>query len=200
MTDTSKTRGLRQTKRVTYTISDDSDAADTDSAVASSAFGTPVKPKRGRPKLIDLDDDSEETELEQEKPPPPRISSAGHSLRPHNQLKQSLQALENGDKPRKKRRKLSKRQSHKTLPKVKSDLAKPAPHRARNAIRSSIASDTAAKRAKFFVAKKDFFLPLLPEHNYISKLVDQHRQASFAGSDDRAAVVEYEYLTQQPKG
>ena len=200
MTDKARTRGLRQTQRVTYTISDDSDAAESGSAVESSAFGSPAKLKRGRPKIIDLEDDSEETEPERTLTPPARVSSAGHSLRPHSQLKQSLQALGNGDKPRKKKRKLSKRQPYKPLPKITSDQANPAPRTVRNAIRQSIASDTAAKRAKFFIAKKDFFLPLLPEHNHVSKLMEQYHQIPSRGSENEVSIAEYEELGQQPKG
>ena len=205
MTDKAKNRNLRQREPKTYTISDDSDAVDSGSAVDSSAFGSPVKLKRGRPKIINLDDDTEDddTELEAVEPLRERVSTAGHSLRPHKSLKLSLQALENGDKPekKKKKRKFPQRQPYKPLPKMTSNLAKSGPRTARNAIRDSIASDTAAKRAKFFIAKKDFFLPLLPEHNHIAKLVEQqHHSACSLDSDPDFSIVEYEAFEHQPEG
>ena len=204
MTDKAKGRSLRQIEPKIYAISDDSDAVDSGSAVESSAFGSPVKLKRGRPKTINLDDDTEDDDAEPEmvEPPRERVSTAGHSLRPHKNLKLSLQALENGDKPtKKKKKKLTQRRSYKLLPKLTSDLANAAPRTTRNAIRDSIASATAAKRAKFFIAKKDLFLPLLPEHNHIAKLVDQQCHHTFPSSpDDDVSIAEYEALEEQPKG
>lgn len=48
----------------------------------------------------------------------------------------------------------------------------------RQAIRYTIATETAAKRARFFRAKKDYFLPLLPESNYIQKLLDKEAEGA----------------------
>ena len=203
MTDMPDRRNLRRTEPKTYTISDDSDAVDSGSAVDSSAFNSPVKLKRGRPAIIELDSDTEEDDTEPEvvEPLRERVSTAGHSLRPHKSLKLSLQALENGDKPRKKKRKLVQRRPYQPLPKVPSDLRKSAPRTARNAIRDSIASYTVAKRAKFFIAKKELFLPLLPENNHIAKLVEQQdNHGSSLASDHETSIVEYEALEYQPEG
>ncbi|KAF2467684.1 uncharacterized protein BDR25DRAFT_374512 [Lindgomyces ingoldianus] len=63
---------------------------------------------------------------------------------------------------------------------------------ARNRLRDDIALQSKAKANNFFIANKRFFLPLLPQNNYISKL------ASKSGVD--ASIVEYKELTEQPKG
>jgi SWI/SNF-related matrix-associated actin-dependent regulator of chromatin subfamily A member 5 len=71
----------------------------------------------------------------------------------------------------------------------------------RVAIRQEIATTTAAKRNRFFVEKKDYFLPLLPEsHNYVKKLVEKHEARS---AEERAAdgpAIPYEEIETQPKG
>ena len=193
-------RHLRHKDRISYNISDDSDAADSPSGV--STFSTPQKPKRKR-NIIDLEDEVLEV-IELATTPPPRLSTAGHSLRQHKDLHLSLRAQENGDKPISKKRRIhTSGSSHKKKPRVISASDAPAPARtARNEIRDSIATETAGKRAKFFVAKKEYFLPLLPESNHISRLVEQHGQAQAAqGADDHTDMaVAYEVLETQPKG
>ena len=194
-------RGLRQKERVVYAISDDSDAAETPST-ASSAFSTPQKQKQKRVRsIIEIDDDDDDLEeIESPKTPPPRVSSAGHSLRQHSSLHLSLRAQENGDKPVKKRRKLSKRQAR-SVPIISSDLntktLKSKIHTTvRNEVRQSIATETAGRRVNFFVAKKEFFLPLLPESNHIKKLVEQHESKP----ERDIAIFPYEVVDKQPLG
>ena len=186
-------RDLRRKPRISYSVADDSDDSDPLS-VPSSTFITPQKKARTR-KVIDLDDEEDEVvEIEPPTTPPPRVSSAGHSLRQHKELHLSLKAQENGDKPIVKKRD-SKRK--KSIPKLLSDAPPQAHTRTvRNGIRDTIATETTAKRARYFVAKKDYFLPLLPENNHIKKLVDQ----SLGGSMEAEAVVPYELLETQPAG
>lgn len=62
---------------------------------------------------------------------------------------------------------------------------------ARNRLRDDIANQSKVKANNFFIANKDYFLPLLPRNNYISKLVSR-------GSAE--PVVEYEELKNQPVG
>lgn len=64
---------------------------------------------------------------------------------------------------------------------------------ARQRIRTDIAAGTKIKQEKFLIAKKDYFLPLLPSHNYVQKLVDSREGAE-------PQVVPYEALEHQPKG
>ena len=189
-------RDLRQKPRVSYNVPDDSDDSDPLSA-PSSSFTTPRKKARTR-KVIDLDDEEDEVvEIDPPKTPPPRISSAGHSLRQHKELHLSLKAQENGDKPVVRKRKLSHSMRRNSTPKLVSDVPSQAHTRTvRNEIRDTIATDTAAKRARYFVAKKDYFLPLLPENNHVKKLVDQNQ----GGSTEAEAVVPYELLDTQPEG
>ena len=62
---------------------------------------------------------------------------------------------------------------------------------ARARLRDDIAKNTKAKANNFLVANKDLFLPLLPKNNMVAKLV----------ADGKAQpIVEYEELTEQPKG
>ncbi|MCJ1399711.1 hypothetical protein MMC11_002913 [Xylographa trunciseda] len=194
----SKGRDLRQKEQVSYTISDDSDELASVSGV-SSAFSTPQKPKRTR-NIIDLEEDNDAVE-EVVRPitPPPRLSAAGHALRQHKDMHLSLRALENGDKPALKKRKISLPKIKQQKPRVVSDA--PLGHAARtarNETRDFIATETAAKRAKFFVAKKDYFLPLLPENNHVKRIVEQAMmQRSVNSSEDM--VVPYERI-EQPQG
>ncbi|KAF2180072.1 ISWI chromatin-remodeling complex ATPase ISW2 [Zopfia rhizophila CBS 207.26] len=62
---------------------------------------------------------------------------------------------------------------------------------ARARLRGDIAAQTKAKANRFLVANKEYFLPLLPQNNYISKLLKQGRDSS---------IVEYQELEEQPKG
>lgn len=62
---------------------------------------------------------------------------------------------------------------------------------ARARLRDEIARKSKAKANNFLVANKDYFLPLLPPSNYVSKLVASHKAKP---------VVEYEELKEQPKG
>lgn len=60
----------------------------------------------------------------------------------------------------------------------------------RNRIREEIATTTKAKRDAFLIHHKDFFLPLLPPNNYISKLLQ--------ADNNRQAYVPYAQLSKQP--
>jgi len=70
----------------------------------------------------------------------------------------------------------------------------------RVAIRLEIASKTAKYRNQFLIEKKDFWLPLLPPHNYVKKLVDQHSHLSTAELAELPAVTPYEEIDRQPRG
>jgi SNF2 family DNA or RNA helicase len=70
--------------------------------------------------------------------------------------------------------------------------SKPKLDTARNRVREEIAAQTMVKRDTFILSHKNYFLPLLPENNYVSKL------AKFAKSD--AKISEYTELAVQPKG
>jgi hypothetical protein len=61
-----------------------------------------------------------------------------------------------------------------------------------------ISRETAVKRANFYVAKKDYFLPLLPESNNIHRLVEARNAAGQQGDED--LTIPYEALEKQPDG
>ncbi|KAI4938369.1 hypothetical protein J4E85_000809 [Alternaria conjuncta] len=71
--------------------------------------------------------------------------------------------------------------------------ARPPPNldTARARLRDDIAKKTKARANSFLVANKDLFLPLLPKNNQVAKLVAQ---------GDAQPIVEYEELSEQPKG
>ena len=199
---------------MSYEISSDSDEP-TASVATESNFGTPEKPVRIRKQnIISIDEDSETDQTQSPaKSPPPRVSTRGHSLRQRDELHLSIRAQENGDKPRRKKKHAaqSAKRSHPT-----SKMPKTAqPKTGRAGIRSMIATETAAKRNNFFIAHKQLFLPLLPEKNFVNKLLQQR---SLAGQEDDALTISdsledihhpadnedpsvpYEELKQQPKG
>ena len=182
-------RSSRKKEQISYEISDDSDNPDTSSSL-DSTFSTPQKAPRKRVSVIDLEDELEE--IEPPKTPPPRLSSAGHALRQPNELALSLRAQENGDKRVAKKRRITKSRS-----KPRSTLPPSAPKTARQELREYVNTETAGKRSNFFVAKKDLFLPLLPEGNHIQRLVAQRLQSE-KGKEDM--TVPYEVIEQQPAG
>ena len=178
-------RASRHKQPVSYEISSESD---NDAASNDSTFSTP-----GKRRMTYLEDEIEE--IEPAKTPPPRQSTAGHSLRQHSDLHLSLRAQENGDKPVVKKRRVSVRHSSGKKAILKKEAVSQ-PRTARNEVRDIINTETTAKRSKFFIAKKDCFLPLLPEGNHVQRLIDQHRQ-----DDDLEELgVPYEAFSTQPKG
>lgn len=190
---TENIRARRHKERVSYQISDDSDLAPSPSVI-SSTVSTPQKRRLTHATcIIDLEESPEPEPL---KTPPPRISSAGHSLRQHKDLQLSQRALENADKPRVKRRRVSRKQNKNAA--IVLDLdAMPLQKTSRNEIRETIATETKGKRANFLHAKREYFLPLLPESNYISRLVEEHNQSDHSEED---LSVPYEAIHQQPQG
>ncbi|KAL1798541.1 hypothetical protein ACET3X_002578 [Alternaria dauci] len=71
--------------------------------------------------------------------------------------------------------------------------ARPPPNldTARARLRDEIAKKTKAKANSFLVANKHLFLPLLPKNNHVAKLVAE---------GNAQPIVEYEELSEQPKG
>ena len=70
----------------------------------------------------------------------------------------------------------------------------------RVAIRQEIATHTAANRDRFFVQKKDFWLPLLPLNNYVRKLVEKDAQLSAEERCKQPATIPYVEIEKQPRG
>ena len=159
--------------------------------------------------VLDLDDgDADELSLPF---PPEQPIHTGHSLRPRSSLNQSIKASENGDKPPTKRRRSAgsvlSRKSNVSNRNVTPNKDQVAPSlSSRQQVRQGIATKTAGKRARFFLAKKDCFLPLLPQSNHISRLLEK------AGSeesilhkttgrpDNHEGIYPYEPIETQPRG
>jgi SWI/SNF-related matrix-associated actin-dependent regulator of chromatin subfamily A member 5 len=70
----------------------------------------------------------------------------------------------------------------------------------RVAIRQEIASKTVQYRDRFLFEKRDFFLPLLPAHNYISKLMEKHAVMSEAERAQLPTITPYKEIDTQPAG
>ena len=196
-------KNLRQRRApVTYEISDDSDSAGASSS-NDSPFDTPQKGSRRYPvNVMELGDESEESRSAA-RTPSPRLSSAGHSLRQPRELHLSLRAQENGDKPSRKKRKLTKYTSKPPQRLAPENILQVQPQTTRNKVRESIATGTATKRANFFLSHKDLFLPLLPKNNHLERLVQQHRQELDDTSRSTKLQdwsVPYEAFSRQPEG
>ncbi|KAL9100260.1 MAG: hypothetical protein Q9163_004336 [Psora crenata] len=187
-------RGSRAKPRVSYEISSGSEST-TSSSPLDSSFSSPREPSRKHARISNPDEEEEMEEVESPSTPPPRVSSAGHSLRQHADLHLSLRAQENGYRYRVVRKRKSRRSSSKG-PKTK-QLASATKLTERNKIRHHISTITAAKRANFLVAKRDAFLPLLPEGNQVTRLLDQRR---LSGQEDEDLSIPYEALKEQPIG
>ncbi|KAI9787239.1 MAG: hypothetical protein M1839_003477 [Geoglossum umbratile] len=207
-------RSLRQKTGVSYQLPEDTD--DVYSSPPASRFSSPQKfPTKCD--IVDLMGESDDSITVASLPitPPERVSKAGHSLRPLSKLNLSLRALENADKPRVKSRKLKRKALKSDIKSVVSDvpnLGRGGRYRIqsrteREEVRHIIATETASRRHKFFVAKKDYFLPLLSEKNFVSKLVEKaqtgtcttgEENSPLAASD--AGMVPYKALKNQPVG
>ena len=208
--------GQRPKRSICYVDLDDSDDAIVVSSGASEASFLPDARKTGDRSTTAAHDPALETSVHAEILPE-RGSLAGHSLRPRSTLQQS----EKASNMIQKRRRVSQRKTpKKTGPEtVSSDVgslrsSRPAPLlTSRQAIRHVIATETAVKRANFFRAKKDYFLPLLPEVNYVQKLVNKREDGLAEGKDggetqedlaesvlDEQEISPYVHITEQPRG
>jgi SWI/SNF-related matrix-associated actin-dependent regulator of chromatin subfamily A member 5 len=70
----------------------------------------------------------------------------------------------------------------------------------RAAIRQDIESHTKAFRDRFLLQKKDYWLPLLPENNYVRKLIEKHEQLSADELSKLPSASPYEEIETQPHG
>ncbi|KAI9851934.1 MAG: hypothetical protein M1838_002372 [Thelocarpon superellum] len=142
-----------------------------------------------------------------------RRTTGGHTLRSRADLLRSSKLIASANGPRRKRRSkagaLSKNmvRSFSLSPSTGKRTVAMSSLSSRQAVRHGIATKTAAQRARFFVANKDYFLPLLPEHNHIARLHEKASLESVERSSAPTADVEgqdkvhpYESITEQPQG
>ena len=193
ITMSNQRRRLRQKEPVHYEITTSGDSEGADSA--TSTFSSPTKRRTSGASIIDLEEDF--LEVESPKAVRPRISSAGHSLRQHSDLHLSLRAQENGDKLVARRRRVANGGRKKSATAHETGT-QPSQKTARNEIRENISKETAVRRANFYVAKREYFLPLLPESNNINRLIEARRAAGQQGDED--ITIPYEALEKQPEG
>ena len=191
-----KPRRLREKAPISYEISSDSED-ELAPSIGGSAFSSPAKNDQDGGVIDLMSPSEEEDELAFVTASGPRTSSAGHSLRERQDLRQSDRALSNADRPRKKHRKLFR-----ATQSLLSQKLQVRPKTQRVEVRNAATKETTRKRNNFLLAHKDIFLPLLPDHNHISKLADQANQQmgdDTAGKED-SLEVPYEVLSQQPLG
>jgi SWI/SNF-related matrix-associated actin-dependent regulator of chromatin subfamily A member 5 len=110
----------------------------------------------------------------------------------------SLKALENALKPIQPRSRSKKQNAVANILGADPDLTPPVSNRA--AIRQEIASKTAAYRDRFFVEKKEFWLPLLPESNYVRKLVKKYERMTEVEKARLPTITPYTEIESQPRG
>jgi hypothetical protein len=171
----------RKGKRFSHPASSDSE---TPSPVQSS-FSSPEKTSRTRRVIVLGDEDDSPDELAALTTPQRRISSAPHLLRQPKALRSPPRAPEDADRPARKRQKTMRSPLKISRP----PNGNPPGRETRGEVRSAIAAQTAVKRANFFLAKRDIFLPLLPEVNHVTKLLAQLSQAKPLGRRSRARTV-----------
>lgn len=175
-----------------------SDLTELDPAYTSSAF-----PTRQKPSGTGVDDS--EDELSQQPNPSSRTqkrsshNSTKAKRRDTEELKMETRKKERTSQPRRSTR--GKKGDVLESDMVPDELAATPPKRkapprlkldtARQRLRDDIALQSKAKANNFLVANKEYFLPLLPPNNHISKLID---------SADTAPIVKYEELHEQPQG
>ncbi|KAL1656016.1 hypothetical protein SLS61_001580 [Didymella pomorum] len=162
-----------------------------------------LAPKKSNPppsKLPELSSsDSETSEDELAAPRPIRARGYKKNVK-HNDrysdLKMEARKKTSDDSPRRRSGRKSRVLESDTVPK-QTPSSKGQPTRtpkldtARARLRDEIARQSKAKANNFLVANKDRFLPLLPRNNCVSKLL-----LSYSAKP----IVEYEELTEQPKG
>jgi SWI/SNF-related matrix-associated actin-dependent regulator of chromatin subfamily A member 5 len=161
----------------------------------ASSNSSPETPKSQRMSELDQDeldqdeDDDEDTAIEYGR-------STGRELR-KRQPNRSIKAMENGYVPRKSSN--NKKADHSALDELAGHDLPPILN-SRSAIRQEIASKTGAYRNQFLIEKKDLWLPLLPNNNYVRKLIEKHDQHSAAEAGPVPPVSPYEEIETQPLG
>ena len=188
-------RETRAHPRISYGLSSDSE--DSATSTIGSKFSSPDKLNSIQDEVTRLDDDSSELDELEATTLQPRLSKAGHSPRQPSVLQQSQRARENADKPKlKKKTTAGKSQRTVVYPSRNTHSARMAEHQA---FRHEISSVTARKRANFFVAKQDVFLPLLPPGNVIEKLGERRRESQGVRGDE-SSISPYCRIDEQPAG
>jgi hypothetical protein len=176
----------------------------------SNALSNPSSTKSRNRITIDLlDDEDEEDEEDELQQPIPvaekedeviEYATPTRGLRPRRQNK-SVKALENAYvTPKRPRPKKGARNAISDLIGADIGLDLTPIVSARVAIRQEIATKTASYRDSFLVEKKEFWLPLLPPHNYVKKLVEKHECMSAAELAALPTSTPYVEIETQPRG
>jgi SWI/SNF-related matrix-associated actin-dependent regulator of chromatin subfamily A member 5 len=197
---------------VKYTESTSSATPPSQRLFGSATSNPFTKPASGRV-TINLDDEEDEEEEDKEDHAytgPPRAAKGedevieyaipSRGLRPRRKNK-SVKALENAyTSPKRPQPKRGVRNAISDLIGADIGLDLTPVVSARVAIRQEIASKTASYRDRFLVENKAFWLPLLPHHNYVKKLVEKHEHMSTAELAKLPKITPYKEIEMQPRG
>lgn len=187
-------RSLRKPQQATYVESDNSDTNQLKSPEVS-LFDTPTN---SHTKSVHVDEESDDELMNDTIVVASKPAVSGRSL-----PARSTRSQVNYARPKRPSTTPKQGRKRKAEPVINSDMIletqtrpskKPAPIKpdsARNRVREDIATHTKAKRDNFLVHHRDYFLPVLPANNYVSKLV----QAKTNGEEE---IVPNRQLTEQP--
>lgn len=179
--------GPRQKRKISYVNLAESDDDDAGPSEVSSAVTAP----KALPKLYKMESDEKPALVSE------RTTSAGCTLRPRCTLSTTAKASEIIRKAPKRPRLVQGSRSLSSATGVaasgKSDGQLLT---SRQAIRHTIATETGARRARFLVAKRDYFLPLLPRVNFVQKLLEKAE----TDKDLAGEISDYVEIQSQPEG
>lgn len=187
---------LRQRPSLSYAVSDLSTSESAPNSSSSSGFSIAEHaPERSAAATDTSDQDSNDTS-EDDLARPIRTARTSHPKYQVDELKMENRTKERPHPPRRsaRNRKSDILASDTVQPPATTQRSARPPRKldtARARLRGAIAQQSKAKADSFLAANKDYFLPLLPAHNYVSKLV---------ASNHPRSTVEYEHLRRQPQG
>lgn len=166
--------------------------ADSEASSNSSPFETPQSQR-----MFDLDQDELDKDEDGDEDNVIEYSISSRRELRSRKPNRSLKAMENGFVPHKSSH--NRRTNRAALDELAGhDL--PPVLGGRTAIRQEIASKTGAYRNQFLIEKKDLWLPLLPDNNFVRKLVEKHKKPSAVEAGLIPPVSPYEEIETQPHG
>ncbi|KAK5735455.1 hypothetical protein LTR17_008153 [Elasticomyces elasticus] len=188
---------MRAKTRVSYAESEESQSANS-SPQSASSFGDPVSSRTSiLPSNEETESESEEEEEVEEVIQVVQRVSTGTRALPQRSTRTQVSYASPKKAYKKKKSKKSKSKSKKASNLLTSDTNGPLPARsARADLRQGYIDYTKPRRDAFLLANKEYFLPLLPEKNYILKL--DRQQAEKPAEETARPMVEYTTISEQP--
>ncbi|KAJ4335268.1 hypothetical protein N0V95_008953 [Ascochyta clinopodiicola] len=198
--DTDSRRSLRHRPAPSYTVLSPSPSASPESLPVKAEKKTATRklpPKQAATETVPTNTPSSEDELAR----PVRARGYKKNLRSndtYSDVKMEARKKRDDDAPRRRSGRHTRVLESDTLqaqqrptPTKRKTAQPPKLDTARARLRDDIAHKSKVKANNFLFAHKDYFLPLLPPHNYVTKLLRNHKAKPIA---------EYEELKEQPEG